>query len=471
MNYPGPMIPDRPADAPMPVDANPTIQDPAMAFARIRKRADYLAARDGGSFKKHRYTRKNFGNGRSQIHFQGIQRSRTGKYFFLSGAELKEHTSQLFVVRMNTRPADGPWGSNIRFDKKPRRGDRLLAMYKLNKGLYHAGGISLMGDVLMIPIEDREKSEVHFYDVSDPNAPKHFQEFISRGKTVGKATAVALCRLANDHYLCGVLAGDPRRIDFYMSRDTDFRNGFRPMRKTWLWTDLVPARSRDPRYQSINFLFSDSGELFMVGTESALLAPFENADRADLFSVVPDAATLGPAPSLKKPTITMLSTRRFHTGEDYHNLAAGGGIHIDRADSRLFVYGAFHWRISKQIRFGELAEDLAANAPGITQLSDGWVDLFDEVGFKGRRLSIYGAFDSEITNYGKIRVRDKSFGDRVSSVRFQLPVGETYRLFTREGFRSETNTAPFDLAGTGDVVQHADLDAWEDDEVESSKFV
>lgn len=471
MAYPGVLVPPR-SSGPMPVVTNPSVDDVEGSFAGLRRRADFMACHDGGEFKRHRYTRRNFSGGRSRIHFQGVQRSRTGKYLFLSGGDVLEPAAQLFVVRMNTRPADGPWGTNIRFDRKPAAADRVIGMYKLDTDLWHAGGISLMGDVLAVPLEDDRRSEVRFYDVSDARAPTRFDAVIRRGPSVGRATAVALTRLPNDHYLCAVWAEDPLRLDFYLSRDTDFENGFRSRRTTWLWSDLAPRSKRSPRYQTINFVSDTDGTLFVVTSESAKKAPFTNADRIELLRVDLDSSTLSLRPGLLTPRVSLEGSRRLERGGDYHNLAASGGIHVDRLTRELLLYGGFHWRIKKQIRLAEWVGDLSPDDAVIDDVARGRIDLFEDPDLRGRRLSIYGRRDAAIEDYDKIRVRDKSFGDRVSSIRYQLPEGEAYRLFTKRGYRDGRGASSFDLVGTGQVETITDLSlVWEDDEVDSSRFL
>lgn len=106
----------------------------------------------------------------------------------------------------------------------------------------------------------------------------------------------------------------------------------------------------------------------------------------------------------------------------------------------------------------------------VTNTRDGWVELFDDDGFRDRRLEIrgYGA-SKAIRDYKKITVEGKrGFGDKVSSVRWQLPRGVTYRLYQHDSYRGRT----LSLTGTGRIREISNLDSHRfGDEVSSSRYV
>ena len=365
---------------------------------------------------------------------------------------------------MASRPDHGPWGTNILVGTgsarpEPPERDSLIGMYDLadnlskKSGLWHAGGISLMGDVLAIPIENSNKSEIHFYDVSDPTSPQHFRKFISRQGT--KAGAVAVCRIPSGHYrnryLCGVREKENvEGIDFYLSKNDIFGEGFAQTFRRW---------STDVRsYQAINFLQNGSGELFLVGTGH------HRGHRAGLFSVELD--------SEMNPTLNLLDSLKLKEpgyNPDYYDLAAAGGIHVDHK-GRLLLYSAPCWRMQNEFRFAECSE---GPDPGsfISSFEDSRIELFKKADYKGRALSIYGKRDAEIPDYDNIWVSGRKFGREVLSVRFQLPKCSTYRLFSKEGF-PEDDEDSFDLDGTGKVREIPKLsDKWKRCKVRSSKFV
>lgn len=472
MRYPGDTPPSRDPDAPMPVDSNPPVRMVFETFARVRSLGDFIACRDGGDFPRHRYTRKNFSGNRSKIHFQGIQRSRTGKFLFISGDDFEEKTSQVFVLEVGSRSADGPWGSNLIFDRDPLSSDRLVETFALDNQLWHGGGMAVCGDILAVAVEDETRSDILFLDVSDPRAPTLFDVKITRGPTVGKAGAVALCKLANEHYLCAVWSDsddNPKRFDFYLSRSTDFKEGFRRTRCTWEFAKLLPTGGRNSKYQAVNFIIDTDDQLFIIGSENTSPgAPLiAGDDFCDLLKVTFPDRTLGPDPVLQEPAITRVAEKRLERGTDHYNMAAGGGIYIDRATHELIVYSAFHWRVRDALHIAEFRAETPPDAEPVTNIRRAWIDLFEDAGFRGRRLSVYGQVDDPIPDYGRIRVQDEPLGDRVSSVRFQIPAGHTYTLFKDSRFRGRS----LDLVGDGTVIELPDLAVLGfDEQVSSSRY-
>ena len=104
----------------------------------------------------------------------------------------------------------------------------------------------------------------------------------------------------------------------------------------------------------------------------------------------------------------------------------------------------------------------------ITQLSQAWVELFDDNTFKDRRLRITGSSGS-IKNYKKINVEGRrGFGDKVSSARYMIPRGHTYRLYEHDSYKGKT----LNLVGTGKIEEIANFNSRRfNDKVSSSKFV
>jgi hypothetical protein len=98
------------------------------------------------------------------------------------------------------------------------------------------------------------------------------------------------------------------RIDFYISTDTELRNGFQ-FRGTATFPGFTSGETRDPQYQSINLFWpaitqsADALRLFLIGTENtSASAPIGKGNNvADLFELVIPKATLddgNAAPSL-----------------------------------------------------------------------------------------------------------------------------------------------------------------------------
>ncbi len=104
----------------------------------------------------------------------------------------------------------------------------------------------------------------------------------------------------------------------------------------------------------------------------------------------------------------------------------------------------------------------------ITRLNQAWVELFDDHTFKDRRLKVRGPSGS-INNYNNVTVEgNRGFGDKVSSARYQIPRGHTYRLYEHDSYKGKT----LDLVGTGRIEEISNFHGRRfNDKVSSSKFV
>ena len=158
--------------------------------------------------------------------------------------------------------------------------------------LRHAGGIQLVGDVLVVGLEDNQlktRSEVQFWIVADPPKPVQLTHLTVYRSGVPKdmtAGAVGLVRREKDHLLA-VGNWDSRAIDFYRSNgkqldDTGCRFEFHAR-----WRDdRADKRGWKPDatfapYQAINLVGEPSGKIFLLGfaTDST------GRDIVDLFSL------------------------------------------------------------------------------------------------------------------------------------------------------------------------------------------
>ncbi len=454
------------------------VADPPEAFAALRFTGDYLSAHDDGLVPGKKFTKKNHGENRARNHFQGVQRFEQGNnsYLLITGGDVVIHTSILFVIEMGSRGGNGAYGTNVLTSAKPPKEDRLVSLTELSTKHWHSGGMCLLGNVFAIPVEDDRDntSEIWFLDLSDPLKPRKLPATIVRDKNDGKAGAVAVTRLANDHFLCAVWSDSdefPVRIDFYLSTRKKLTEGFGG-KVTWPYSSLVPT-SRAAKYQAINFLQDDKGGLYLVGLENlAAGAPLEEKDDvADLLKVELSSRTKGSSPALEIPTITHLCEKRFRRSKPYANFDASAGAYVSRAQ-KLFLYGGYHWRRGRLLNFVEYTPGVPANAPLIGPGVEGWIELFDEVGYQGRRLTVrMSDAITAIKNYNDIDVQGEDFGDDVASVRFQLPTGQTYCLFKDSGFKP-TDREVVELVGTGAVVEIPDIDAAYDFDVgvSSSRF-
>lgn len=482
-----------------PVDHNRLVENAQDEFNRISEQSDFLAANDGDLFKNRRefrYTHVNReGINEARNHFQGIQRLRKGKYIVISGGDVTEPVSHLFVIRMNTRREKGPMGSNLLFSIIPDASDEVVKIIPLDKEYWHAGGLSLLGDILVIPLESDKKSKIIFLHMLEPENPELLNCKIDR-PDIPKAGAAALAKLTNGKYICAIWWEEAKkkpggRIDFYVSRSENIQDGFEKKpggseneskAVTWKYDYLDSVKERDPKYQAINFIEPADKEaengvtrLFMVGTENtAAAAPIQaGKDLADFFEVlIPNDMF---SSENKSPILRKIETRQFFSkNREYYNLDAAGGIYID-PDEGLYLYAGYHWRVFNTIRFAEFRSQPDPAEHVIDNIENSWIDLFEEPKFGGARLSILRKKESSIRDYSKIFVQGGGFDKKASSVRYQIPPGYVYRLYKNKSFVGQSPGKDFiDLEGTGKVEEIEDLKAKNknfDNKISSSRYL
>ncbi len=460
----------------------PSIADVPLEFARLSEVGERLLIRDDDKLiPGDKYTPRNSDTNLARNHIQGIQRLGETGLIVLSAGDAVDRAAQLLFVEMDAARQSGPMGTNL-LSGDPPGTDQLTGMVSLAKGDYwHAGGMSLLGDVLAIPLEalDSGASRVVFLNMANPQEPIFFGHEIIRHRRVGMAGAVALTKLESGYYLCAVWTDSdsdpdlPPRLDVYLSDGIDFRAGFSDPLVTWKQVDFLPRPQELIRFQSISFVPQVDGRLYLVAmgnTHPSTTPVLSGSNRAQLFQI--DIATLQTnPPSLGPAAITKLAEREFHCGE-YCNFATAGGIHM--SESGLTLLSAYHWRIGGKIRLAEFRTEFPPEGDQIGAMEQAWVELFEHTEYRGRRLTVYGERTPALADYETTRVQGEAFGDAVSSARHQIPAGHTYRLYRDKNFETDGNAATYiDLRGTGRVEEIPDLSKPHNfnDRVSSSRFI
>ena len=318
----------------------PVVDDVEAAFARIQPRAEHVTACTNGLIPRplYRTSLPNFFGLRN--HFQGIQRLDAPGYVAISGSN--KQGADLFIVRLTdtANPSDC-------------EGDgRVVARVALDPVMWHAGGLSLLGPILAVPLHGGapRRGQVAFYDLSDPESPRRLAVEIDRlGR---KASATAVTRLSNGHVLVAVLAaydGLPRRVDFYLSRTTDLNDGFAPDPLLWRVSDVGARPGQDrtfAHFQGVNFLRQADGRLYLVGLHNQTLGPtaLPGRDYADLYEVVfPPATTEDAQPVLSMPRIIKVANRMVRCTDGFCNLNAAAGVFVDPDTRALSIYATPGW--------------------------------------------------------------------------------------------------------------------------------
>ncbi|MEO8451764.1 MAG: hypothetical protein ABI647_18380 [Gemmatimonadota bacterium] len=463
------------------LDTQPGVVDGvAAAFETLRTRPERLGSWDMDKFPNPAYMFQNVGGGETQSHFQGIQRLEKHNLLVISGGDLKHKVSHLFLVECDPRSTWGPLGSNLwKSPRTPPDGDRLRRVFAIDRDGWHAGGISVLGDIIAVPLEGPVPAHVVFLDLSDPMAPRWIGSAAGDGTPnmitveTRAAGAIALTRTPGGHFLAAIWRDEQGseaagRIDFFVSkgavtpgdRQTAFEPDWKPF-GAWVYAPPNPEMPAKPHYQALTFIWergTAAPSLFLIGTRNSdVMAPNQaGEDWADLYQIAPPAGmsvttTAATAASPAAPTPVFVAARRFRGADEFCSFAGAGGAFVSAAGG-LAIYAAFHFRGDGLFRMSEYWGDGAAAGTW-------WVDLFERSNFEGHRLAIFDPAESTIDDYGNRFAQGDKFDDTVISVRHCLPVGVTYRLFKQPNHPSNPAPSEFvDLLGTGAVVEVPRLD-------------
>jgi|GEM_PF-3738627 len=279
-------------------------------------------------------------------HFQGMARSRDGQYIFVSGGYKKASRSHLFVLEMNSYlPTKSPptdvqkkrqFLSNNLYTSGPPSSDKGKKVFTIDKEYWHAGGISLMGDVLAVALENKNGSRIDLIDVSTPLSPKRIKTIIDRGAL--KSGSVSIIRLPNDHFLVGVWTeAGGHRFDFYLSESTSLISNYSG--PVTVYFDDIEDRTafENPRIQNFQFVKDKQGEFGIVGLYNSNIAS-QGEDKCYLLSMSLDQKTLRANPQLVKPKVKEESIISPRGNKKYYNFGHVGGVYVD-GKNRLVIYG------------------------------------------------------------------------------------------------------------------------------------
>jgi hypothetical protein len=431
--------------------------DVVKSFRSLRGTAEHVGSWDMNRIPHPAYTFQNVDGGETRTHFQGVQRLSGHPLLVVSGGDRKKKVSHLFLIQCTPRTTWGPMGSNLWSSPRPPSADRLRRIIALDQQRWHAGGISVLGDIIAVPLEGDGNAEVVFLDLSTTETPRWAQPATTIPCATHAAGAVALTRTPGGRFLLAVwrdeikAAGEKTgRLDFFLSANavaSDQRStAFEPAWQflgAWVYpeqpTGTMPEK---PHYQGISFVWDrGTGQLFLIGTRNTDMTAPNNVghDMADLFGVVP------PVPG-QAPALDFVTSSRFHGGDMFCNFAGGGGAFVSETGA-LALYGAFHFRGDGIFRLSEFWSDVA---DGDTW----WIDLFQRSDFTGRRCSVLSPEESHVDEYRQRFAQGVAFDDSVVSVRFCLPAGTRYRLFRDAGCPATAgDDAFFELQGTGSVLE------------------
>lgn len=200
--------------------------------------------------------------------------------------------------------------------------------------LDHAGGFQVIGDFLVVGVEDnldKNASKVLFYNISKPGetdlAPVYS---IHRGGEFKTKTAGAVgITFYDTQHLLAVASWDANTIDFYWSNAKPLGD---PACRFELIQTHTPTKGEKDEwvdkwwrsYQSINLFTGADGKMYMIGFFRS-----KDGNFTDLYEVNFSDET-------KKFTLKKLSSKQFYVADGNH-FRNGGGIRLVGPDE-LHVY-------------------------------------------------------------------------------------------------------------------------------------
>ncbi len=453
----------------------PTVKNVMNAFEAIHRSGDFLSISTGGHIPGNRYT-----TGRT--HFQGIQRLQNSNYLVLTGGDDKLGCGQLFLARLDSRNSESAWRTNLlNNDQLPAGGalDRIVLTLNVNDDahgvdsrLWHVGGISSSGDILAAPVESPDGgSVILFYNFQIPEQPTLLPQRFRIKRPHAMTGGVAMTDLPGGHTLVAALGkhdDGEHYLDCYLTKQPDWAGAFTLIESIELADDLADL----PGCQNINFIKSTSGELYMIATDSKVVAPVLNTDDSvrlykikflgrKLSEVTPTDSTAikitkcGPTRKFDNKVIGP-PDRKFTSYQSNMSAAAGVYIHPQGA---LFIYSSYHWRDARdksRIRFSEFRPDPEAFTPNrIQSVHDCWVDMFVDSKFRNIRLGLNGASDTAIAEFQDTAAQGHIFGKKLSSLRCQIPPDKKLVLYSRKNFNTSHRFK--EINGTGKLISIPDL--------------
>ncbi len=391
-------------------------------------------------------------------HWQGIARlpADGGRRMVVS----RSGRADLVVATLGSRDVGGgrlrsnklARGKNTDKTRPPANDRFVMSAHDSNYG--HAGGIQAVGNVVAASFDQPTKSHVDegkiaFFDLGGRRGRRLGYE-ISRDEAAG---AVGMSQLHDGRYLV-VVGGfhSNRSLDFYVSEGTDIENLEFDRKARWsvLTGDMPRSTIGDthwPRdlaniqgYQALNLITQCDGQLFMIGTHRT--TPFSPGarDYADLWKLEGRTGRVLLTKVAKKHMYCNWSK----SGQAC-DLAASGGAYVDPR-GELMLYGTTHTNkgTGGSLPVGEYRHR-DGNRLGQCGRGEGWVELYDDDGFRDRSL-VFDYRDRDREDLRRFKSHD-GFNDKASSARWCLPAGCVATLHADTGHKGRT----LRLTGKGSI--------------------
>lgn len=426
---------------------------------------------------------------KSATHFQGIIRIPKTNYFIISGADVKNNVAQLFIGQIGSYISDvdevlkdkiteGPIGSNMIFGKFPPVTDHLVDVFKFeDEGFYHAGGMDLEGDILVVPLESHDKeSKVKFVNVSDPKNPKVLPEHVDifRTRSVGKGGASSLVQLASGNYLCGMWSDSDHlepRLDLYLSKSSNLMDGFKVdeeyITTSIFWNEINRHEPNVTPFQTLQFFRSIENKIFALAAshtnQTTPVIPI-GENKGHILQIELDL-TLDGQQLLDSTKIHRIQTKSFSRVRYPFNFRAGTGFSINHLNE-ISLYAVAHWRTGDRstISIGEFYRPLTNKEEIVDHIDHAILELYEKPLFglekiednfeqTGRSIKLYGKRYIQIADFSEIHIQGEDGLKHCRSLRGKLPNNWKVEFFGRSGFQELL----FSKEGTGRYFEIPDI--------------
>jgi hypothetical protein len=397
-------------------------------------------------------------------HFQGIQRTRNSNYILITGASKKSTHAHLFVIKINGDKQKA-FGSNILIKGKEDYGSLVDVFCLAANPYWHAGGLSICGDIMCVPLEGdgrsagKSNSRIAFYNIKNPTEPIKYPTEIFRANQ--KAGASCLIRMPDKHFHCAVWSDSdhlPKRFDLYRSKTQNLQDGFLKYKRISI-DQVLDRTGRQPRFQTIQFMRDESGEVYIIGfLNTRKTAPIINGTNK-LF-----VYKLGFDQAHKIVGMNQIYARQFDDGRSYYNMGAATGGFVNSKGS-LSLYSAHHWKTRKFIRLAEFEQSIQDPVRGITSIKSAQIECWEHEYFEGRYFILQGDNQMSIPSFKQLRAQGKKFNDKLSSLRILLPKTHKIKLYQHESFKGESII----FKGTGKLMEVPQLET-KNDQISSLKI-
>ena len=388
-------------------------------------------------------------------HWQGTQRLMTGDGRYLAVSANHKDWSRFAIVHLGTRSTGSDrWRSNrlvkgvSSWNVGPSSWDVVVKEFRVSSVLNHAGGLHVIGNYIAVPLEEKDGSSnygmVVLYDISIPENPRFRWAF---SLPTIHAGAVAISKLNDGRFLMVTAREDSEILDIFLSSANSLTAPSWTHLATWRKSEWQGDGGIDTNwgaYQAIALVTEHDGDLYLIGTHNTGDLVSEK-DWIDAYRLI-----------LKEDSTVKLSkVAKRHLfcgtpGKKQCNLDAGAGVYVT-SDHRLYLYATEHDNDGPgdSVKMMEFRPD--PHRSTCTNMYDSFVELYEHSNFSGRSAML-DYRDRSLRDIDNFR-RLEDLTDKISSVRWCLPIGHSFILYRHDHQRGGF----FVLRGNGTVQTDSTL--------------